>query len=346
VNHGTHRTHGTHGRHQRNLCVLCGKFQSRLTLPITVFETVEVDKLIHATAAGGTIRVLSAITTDVVAEAIRRHQTAPTASAALGRVLTGTLLMAATLKDFDRLSVKIDSSGPIGGVIAEATLDGRVRGYVQNPDAEVDPRDDGKFNVGGVIGEGTFYVIRESGFDIGLHRDPYVGSVPLVSGEIGEDFAYYLAKSEQIPSEVLLGVLLQNTEPFVRSAGGVLVQMMPGANPHLITMIEDTIAHAPHLTSVINDGATPHDLAKLALGEIDFEVLEEKDVEFRCNCSMERAKTLIASLGRAEVESMLADDKGAVMSCGFCSEVYQLDEGDLESILASPRRTEDDWPTV
>ena len=108
-------------------------------------------------------------------------------------------------------------------------------------------------------------MIRESGFDIGLHRDPYVGSVPLVSGEIGEDFAYYLAKSEQIPSAVLLGVLLQNAEPFVRAAGGVLVQMMPGANPHLITMIEDTIAHAPHLTSVINDGATPRDLAKLAL---------------------------------------------------------------------------------
>ena len=294
-----------------------------------------MDKLIHATAADGTIRVISAITTDVVAEAIRRHQTSPTASAALGRVLTGTLLMAATLKDFDRLSVKIDCTGPIGGIIAEATLDGRVRGYVKNPDAEVPARDDGKFNVGGVTGDGTFYVIRESGFDIGLHRDPYVGSVPLISGEIGEDFAYYLAKSEQIPSAVLLGVLLQNSEPYVRAAGGVLVQMMPGANPHLITMIEDTIAHAPHLTSIIDDNATPRDLARLALGEIDFEVLDEKEVEFRCNCSIERARTLIASLGRAEMESMLADDKGAVMSCGFCSEVYQLDENDLEEMLAS-----------
>jgi molecular chaperone Hsp33 len=293
-----------------------------------------MDKLIHATAADGTIRILSAITTGVVAEAIRRHQTAPTSSAALGRVLTGTLLMAATLKDFDRLSVKIDAAGEIGGIISEATRDGHVRGYVRNPGAERPAREDGKFDVGGIVGEGTFYVIRESGFDIGLHRDPYVGSVPLVSGEIGEDFAYYLAKSEQIPSAVLLGVLLQNTEPYVKSAGGVLVQMMPGANEHLITMIEDTVAHAPHLTSVINDGATPQDLAKLALGEIEFEVLDEHDVEFRCNCSMERAKTLISSLGRGEMESMLAEDRGAVMSCGFCSEVYQLDEDDLAELLA------------
>jgi molecular chaperone Hsp33 len=292
-----------------------------------------MDKLIHGTVAGGTIRILSAITTDVVAEAIRRHQTSPTASAALGRVLTGTLLMAATLKDFDRLSTRIECDGPIGGIIAEATLDGGVRGYVKNTDAELPARHDGKFDVRGVIGEGTFYVIRESGFDIGLHRDPYVGSVPIVSGEIAEDFAFYLAKSEQIPSAVMLGVLLQNTEPYVTSAGGVLVQMMPGANEHLITMIEDTIAHAPHLTSIIDGSATPEDLARLALGDIDFEVLEERDIEFRCNCSIERARSLIAALGRTEVESMLANDKGAVMSCGFCSEVYQLDEGDLESML-------------
>lgn len=293
-----------------------------------------MDKLIHGTAGDGTIRVLAAITTDLVAESIRRHQTTPTASAALGRVLTGTLLMAATLKDFDRLSVKIDSEGAIGGIIAEATIDGGVRGYVKNPDADLPAREDGKFDVGGLIGKGTFYVIRESGFDIGLHRDPYVGSVPIVSGEIAQDFAYYLAKSEQIPSAVMLGVLLKNADPFVKASGGVLVQMMPGANEHLITMIEDTIAHAPHLTSIIDDGAGPADLARLALGEIDFDVLEERDVEFRCNCSMERARTMIASLGDAEVRSMLDEDKGAVMSCGFCSEVYQLDDDDLQQILS------------
>jgi molecular chaperone Hsp33 len=295
-----------------------------------------MDKLIHATAAEGTIRILSAVTTDITAEAVRRHRTSPTASAALGRVLTGTLLMAATLKDFDRLSVKIECDGAIGGIIAEATRDGRVRGYVRNPNAELPPRDDGKFDVKGIIGDGTFYVIRESGFDIGLHRDPYVGSVPIVSGEIAEDFAFYLAKSEQIPSAVMLGVLLQNTEPFVTASGGVLVQMMPGANEHLITMIEDTIAHAPHLTSVIRSDATPQSLVKLALGEIGFDVLEESAVEFRCNCSIERARTLIASLGHTEVESMLNEDRGAVMTCGFCGEVYQLDEDDLKKMLETP----------
>ena len=294
-----------------------------------------MDKLIQGTAADGTIRVLAAITTDVVAEAIRRHQPSPTVSAALGRLLTGCLLLGATLKDFDRLTVRIECNGPVGGMTAEADRNGHVRGYVKNTDAEIPARRDGKFDVGGIIGEGTFYVVREAGFDIGLHRDPYVGSVPIVSGEIAQDFAYYLAKSEQIPSAVLLGVLLQNSEPYVTAASGVLVQMMPGANKHIITMIEDTIARAPHLTTVIKDGATPDDLLRMALGVIEFEVLEEKHVEFKCNCSMERAATLIASLGRAEVESMLAEDNGAVMSCGFCSEIYQLGAEDLESILDS-----------
>jgi molecular chaperone Hsp33 len=178
-----------------------------------------------------------------------------------------------------------------------------------------------------------FYVIRESGYEIGLHREPYVGAVPLVSGEIAEDFAYYLAKSEQIPSAVLLGVLLQGQEPFVRASGGVMIQMMPGANEHIITMIEDTIQHAPHITSVISEGAAAEDLLKLALGEIEFEILEEKDVSFACNCSFERAVSLIGSLGHEEVASMLADDKGAKMTCGFCNELYTLDESDLQRML-------------
>lgn len=293
-----------------------------------------MDKLVHGMAAGGTVRVVSAITTDITAEAIRRHQTSPTVSAALGRMLTGTLMMAATLKEFDRLTARIDCEGPVGGIIAEATPNGDVRGYVRNPIAELPANEHGKFDVGGVVGAGTFYVIRESGFDIGLHRDPYVGSVPIVSGEIGEDFAYYLAKSEQIPSAVMLGVLLNNSEPFVRAAGGVIVQMMPGANEHIITMIEDTIAHIPHVTSLITDGATPVDLLKEALGVIEFEVLGESDVAFKCSCSPEKAASMIASLGRTEVESMLAEDKGASMTCGFCNETYRLTEEDLEKIIA------------
>ena len=294
-----------------------------------------MDKLIHGTAAGGTIRVIAAITTHTVAEAVRRHQTSPTVSAGFGRVLTGALLLGSSLKEFDRLTVKIECNGAVGAIVAETNANGKVRGYVRNPAAELPAKANGKFDVSGIIGEGMFHVIRESGFDIGLFREPYHGSVPLVSGEIAEDFAYYLAKSEQIPSAVLLGVLLKNTEPFVAASGGVMLQMMPGANEHLITMIEDTIRHAPHLTTVIDENTTPQDLARLALGIIDFEVLDEKEVEFACNCSMERAVALIGSLGKQEVESMMREDKEAVMTCGFCNETYRLDENDLQGILDS-----------
>lgn len=294
-----------------------------------------MDKLIHGTAAGGTIRLMSAITTNVVEEAIRRHETSPTVSAALGRVLTGTLLLAASLKEFDRLTVKIEADGAVGGIIAEANKEGVVRGYVRNPKAQLPTKKNGKFDVSGIILGGTFYVIRESGFDIGLHRDPYIGSVPIVSGEIAEDFAYYLAKSEQIPSAVLLGVLLQNKEFFVKAAGGVIIQMMPGANENIITIIEDNIRNAPHITSVIDEGATVEDLLKTALGSIEFEILEEKPIEFRCNCSFERAVSLISSLGNVEVASMLEEDEGATMTCGFCNEIYTLDAANLQEILDS-----------
>ena len=292
-----------------------------------------MEKLISGTAADGSVRFMAAITTEITREAVRRHQTSPTVSAALGRVLTGTLLLGASFKDFDRLTVKIECDGAVQGITAEADMHGRVRGYVKNPHPELPPKSNGKFDVSGVIGEGTFYVIRESGYEIGLHREPYIGSVPLVSGEIAEDFAYYLAKSEQIPAAVMLGVLLQNQEPFVAASGGVIIEMLPGANEHIITMIEDTIKHAPHITSVIRDGATAEDLVKLALGVINFEILEEKEIEFKCNCSFDRAVSLIGSLGHVEVASMLEEDKGATMTCGFCNEVYTLDESDLQKML-------------
>lgn len=292
-----------------------------------------MDELITGAAADGSIRFMSAITTEILAEAVRRHQTSPTVSAALGRVLTGTLLLGSSLKEFDRLTVKIQCTGAVEGIVAETDRQGKVRGYVKNPEVDLPPNADGKFDVAGIIGEGMFYVIRESGFDIGLHREPYVGSVPITSGEIAEDFAFYLAKSEQIPSAVLLGVFLQNKEPFVKASGGVMIQILPGANEHIVTMIEDTIQHAPNLTSAISEGADAKDLVKLALGEIDFEILEEREVKFECNCSFERAVSLISSLGHDEVASMLEEEKGAQMTCGFCNEIYTLDENDLRKIL-------------
>ena len=161
------------------------------------------------------------------------------------------------------MTVRIDADGPIGGIIVEANNLGHVRGYVRNPTAELPPKADGKFDVRGIVGGGMFHVMREVGFELGLHREPYIGSVPITSGEIAEDFAFYLAKSEQIPSAVMLRRFAAKSEPFVTASGGVMIQMMPGVNDHIVTMIEDTVAHAPHLTSVIKEGATPEDLLKL-----------------------------------------------------------------------------------
>lgn len=292
-----------------------------------------MDKLIHGLAADATVRVMAAITTDTVREAVRRHQTSPTVTAALGRVLTGTLLLGSSLKDFDRLTVKIESNGPVEGIVAEAVADGKVRGYVKNPVAEMPLRADGTFNVPEIIGKGMFYVIREAGFNVGFRPEPYVGSVPIESGDIGEDFAFYLMKSEQIPSAVLLGIQLQAEEPFVTCAGGVMIQMLPSANENIAVMIEDTILNMPNLTDSIKAGASPEDLLKMTLGVIDYEILGEKDVRFECNCSFERAVQLIASLGEAEVRAMLEEDKGASMTCGFCNETYTLTEDDLRKIL-------------
>ncbi len=294
-----------------------------------------MDKLVHGLAADATVRVMAAVTTDVVREAVRRHQTSPTVSAALGRLLTGTLLLGASLKEFDRLTVKIEGKGEVEGLVAETVSGGKVRGYVRNPHVDLPQRSDGSFDVSGIVGDGMIYVIRESGFEIGLHREPYVGSVPLMTGEIAEDIAHYLLRSEQIPSAVMLGVTLRPDEPYVRHAGGVMIQMLPTANPNVAVMIEDTILHAPRVTDAIRDGAMPEDLLKLMLGIIDYEILGETDVRFQCNCSFERAVSLIASLGKAEVRSMLEEDRGATMTCGFCNETYKLSEADLESILNS-----------
>ncbi len=285
------------------------------------------------TAADGTVRCMSAVTTNLVAEAARRHDLWPTVAAALGRTLTGALLLASSLKELDRLTVQIVCDGPIGGITAEANAQGQVRGYVRNPEAHAPYNEKGKFDVKGIVGSGMFYVTRESGYDVGLYREPYRGSVPLVSGEIAEDFAYYLTKSEQIPSAVMLGVHLQPSAPYVSAAGGLMIQMMPGADEKTVGAIESAVSKMPQATSLIREGATPPDLLRSALGTVEFEILDEKPVSFACPCSYERAVSMISSIDRAELESMLREDKGAVMTCHFCNEAYRLSEDELENIV-------------
>ena len=297
---------------------------------------LDQDTLINGTAADGTIRCMAAVTTNLVAEAARRHDLWPTVAAALGRTLTGTLLLGSSLKEFDRLTVQIVSDGPIGGITAEANAHGQVRGYVRNPEAHAPYNEQGKFDVQRVVGNGMFYVTRESGYDVGLYREPYRGSVPLVSGEIAEDFAFYLTKSEQIPSAVILGVHLQPAAPYVSAAGGLMIQMMPGADEKIINTIEAAINQMPQATIMIREGSRPADLLSAALGDIEFEILDEKPVSFTCSCSYERALSMISSIDRAELESMLREDRGAVITCHFCNETYRIDEAELESIMQKP----------
>jgi molecular chaperone Hsp33 len=295
--------------------------------------------LVHGIAAEGTVRCVAAVTTDIVREAAERHETSPTATAAFGRLLTGTLLLGATYKDFDRLTVRVQSEGILEGMTAEATAKGGVRGYVRNPQADAPLNANGKYDVQAIVGEGMFYVTREAGFDIGLYREPYQGSVPLVSGEISEDFAYYLAKSEQIPSAVLTGVLVNQARNEVMAAGGVMIQMMPGADENTIAEIERAILASPTTTTAIHEGATPLDLLKNALGAVEFQVLEEKPIGFECTCSYERAVSLISSIDHAELEAMLKEDNGATLVCHFCNNKYVLDAAKLEEILQKQSET-------
>ncbi len=294
------------------------------------------DLLIRAVAADATIRCMAAVTTSLVDQACQRHNTLPTASAALGRALTGTLMMGSLLKDLEKITVKFDCQGPIGNITSEADAYGNVRGYVRNPQVDLPVNEKGKLDVGGAVGTGMLYVIRDIGFEIGLSRDPYYGSVPIISGEIAMDLAYYFTKSEQIPSDVSLGVFV-SPEGQITASGGFIIQVMPGADEKLIEEISNNIVNTPPSTTMIREGFSPEDMLYKALGHIDFEVLETRPIQFRCTCSHKRALSLITALGKTEVADMLEKDVGAKLTCHFCSETYLVTAGELEKIL-------DDFP--
>ena len=312
------------------------------------------DKLVHATAANNQLRCMAAVTTDLVGEACRRHRTFPTASAALGRALTGGLLLGAAVKDLEKLTVHFACDGPIGNIIAQADAHANVRGYVSNPEADVPAGNDhGKLDVRAVVGRGTLYVTRDAGFEIGLMKEPYRGMVPIISGEIGEDFAFYLAKSEQVNSAVSLGVLItvdagDNGSAIdgvpnpefelerlrVAAAGGFIVQVVPSADEQLVADLEAMLPQAPHSTEMIRAGMGPTEMLQRVLGDLDLMVLEEKQPRFYCQCSHERALLIISALGREEVEDMLAKGKGAELICHFCNEAYRITGDELSAILA------------
>ncbi|HQR39959.1 MAG TPA: Hsp33 family molecular chaperone HslO [Blastocatellia bacterium] len=292
------------------------------------------DTIIYATVAGHDIRLLAGVTTGLVNEACWRHRTSPTASAALGRTLTGTLLLGMTQKDMERVTVQFSCDGPIGGIVALADAYGNVRGYVTNPAAEA-PERNGKLNVAGIVGSGSMHVRREAGFEIGLMKEPYHGIVEIVSGEIAADFAYYLTTSEQIPSATSLGVFVSLATGQVVAAGGYMVQMMPGSDRALADELSARIAAAPSVTDMILAGATPLSMLETALVDLPIEVLETREVQFTCTCSRDRVLAMLASLERDEVRTMLDDGTGETVICHVCNESYAISVEDLRAILAT-----------
>lgn len=294
------------------------------------------DHLIQATTADSTIRLIAAVTTNLVADCCRRHGTSPTASAALGRVLTGALLLGSTFKDLEYVTLRFECRGPIGGIVAESNAHGTVRGYARNPLADAPPTPKGKLDVRGIVGHGMFHVIREAGEEIGFAKEPYLGSVPIVSGEIAEDLAHYLATSEQINSAVALGVYVDAEQLGVSAAGGYLIQVMPGASDETIAALEAQLQRAPHVTDRIRQGASAEEMLLEAIGEFELNILDRRPVSFRCKCSHERAISIVTALGQDEIADMLDKDGGAVLTCHFCAEVYHLDEEVLRGILNSP----------
>jgi molecular chaperone Hsp33 len=295
------------------------------------------DRLIHVTACDDEVRCVAAVTTGLVSEAAQRHQTSPTASAALGRALTAGLLLGTMLKDVERITLVFQCDGPIGGMMVDADAHGNVRGYVKNPRIDLPLNGKNKFDVSGIVGKGMLYVIREGGYyELGVYQEPYRGSVPIVSGEIAEDVAYYLSKSEQIPSAVSLGVFIVpdgSARYEVAGAGGFLVQIFPGAHSAVVDKLEKSINQMPYVTEMIRDGSGPREILDTALGEYGFRILEEKPVRFICNCSYERAVRIISAIDPKELKDMLLKDGGAEMVCHFCSAVYRIDRETLSVIL-------------
>jgi molecular chaperone Hsp33 len=282
------------------------------------------DQIIYAHVPGLELRLLAGITTDLVAEACRRHDTYPLVSAALGRVLTGTVLLGLMQKDLERVTVQFSCTGPVKGIVATADAHGHVRGYTKNPHAGSPAyflNEQGKLNVAAVVGGGMMYVEREIGLEIGLSKEPYRGSVEIVSGEIAYDFAYYLTKSEQIPSGVSLGVFVV-PDDGVTAAGGFIVQIMPGADPALADDLTRRLAAAPHATQMVREGLTPLQMLETALGRDDVEVLKTCEPAFRCTCSYERAVSILAAVDKETIDDIFAKGTGEEVVCPVCNERY------------------------
>ena len=286
------------------------------------------DYIVRATAANGFIRAFAAISTNTVEEARKIHGTTPVASAALGRMLTAGAIMGAMLKsEKDLITLQITGSGPLKGVLVTSDSKSNVKGYVVNPDADLPLKPDGKLDVGNAVGAGTLQIIK----DVGL-KDPYVGSIELISGEIADDLTYYFAQSEQVPSSVGLGVLV-DTDCTIKHSGGFIVQLMPGADEEIIDKLEKKLMTIPYVTDMLNDSYSAEKMLEAILGDLELEILEKSPMQYKCTCSKDRVEKAIISLGKKEISQIIEEDKKAELTCQFCGKVYNFNETELKDIL-------------
>lgn len=287
------------------------------------------DVIIRGNSIDGAIRVFVAITTDLVNEAQKIHKTYPTATAALGRTLTISAIMGAGLKnDTDSTTIQFKGDGPLGSIVAVCDNQSRVRGYVVNPYADPERKENGKLDVGGALGKGYLNVIR----DLGM-KEPYCGQVPIVTGEIAEDMTYYYATSEQIPTAIALGVLV-NPDMSVKSSGGFMLQLMPEATEEMAEKLEEIMKHLPPITEMIENGLSAEDILFTITEGFDM-IMENKAItpKYECKCSKERMEKALISIGQEELESIITEQGEAELTCQFCDNKYKFNKTELEELL-------------
>ena len=285
------------------------------------------DYIVRATAADNQVRAFATTTRDLVETARAHHNTSPVATAALGRLLTAGALMGSMMKnDSDMLTLQIRGDGPLGGITVTADSHANVKGYVNNPDVMLPPKN-GKLDVGGAVGIGLLQVIK----DMGL-KEPYVGQTILVSSEIAEDLTYYFANSEQVPSSVGLGVLMEK-DNTVKCAGGFIIQLMPFAEEKAISQIEENLKNVTSVTKLLEEGLTPEELLERLLGNLGLEITDTMDTRFYCNCSKERVEQAVVSIGKKDIQEMIDDGKDIEVKCHFCNTAYHYTIEDLKRII-------------
>lgn len=286
------------------------------------------DYVVRAVAAGGEVRAFACTTKNLVEEARLHHDSMPVATAALGRLLSAGSMMGLMMKgENDRLTLQIKGDGPIGGLIVTADSKARVKGYVYNPDVELPLKLEGKLDVGAAVGSGVLTVIR----DMGL-KEPYVGRTNLITGEIAEDLTYYFASSEQVPSVVALGVLVDR-DYSVKRAGGFIIQLMPGASDETIDAIEKKLPMVTSVTGMLDEDMTPEEILTFILQDLNVEITDKTETSFYCDCNKERVEQVLISIGEKELTSLYEEDKPVEVCCQFCGKKYEFSTEEIGNLL-------------